>query len=117
MSSPQVQAAPPGQQKLERRAREISDLARELAPETEGQRSLADDLVAALRASGLMMAGAPREVGGLELAPGLALRCPDEVARGDAAAGWGGSIPAPPHPAAPALPNRPRPGPFPAPPA
>ena len=92
MNDPQLQAAPPGQQELERRAREIFDLARELAPETEGQRCLADDLVAALRASGLMMAGAPREVGGLELAPGLALRCADEVARGDASAGWCVSI-------------------------
>src|SRR2546423_4954529 len=92
MSSPQVQAAPTGQQELDRRAREISDLARELAPETEGQRCLADDLVVALRVSGLMMAGAPREVGGLELAPGLALRCADEVARGDASAGWCVSI-------------------------
>jgi alkylation response protein AidB-like acyl-CoA dehydrogenase len=73
-------------------AREISALARELAPETEAQRRLADDLVARLRASGLMLAGAPREVGGLELAPGEALRCAEEIARGDASAGWCVSI-------------------------
>lgn len=73
-------------------AREISALARELAPETERRRRLADDLVARLRESGLMLAGAPREVGGLELAPGLALRCSEEIARGDASAGWCVSI-------------------------
>ena len=73
-------------------AREISALARELAAETERQRRLPDDLVSRLRASGLMLAGAPREVGGLELAPGLALRCAEEIARGDASAGWCVSI-------------------------
>jgi alkylation response protein AidB-like acyl-CoA dehydrogenase len=73
-------------------ARDISALARELAPETERQRRLADDLVSQLRASRVMLAGAPREVGGLELAPGVALRCAEEIARGDASAGWCVSI-------------------------
>ena len=73
-------------------ARDISALARELAPETERQRRLADDLVSRLRASGVMLAGAPREVGGLELAPDVALRCAEEIARGDASAGWCVSI-------------------------
>src|SRR5438105_12034050 len=39
-----------------------------------------------------MLAGAPREVGGLELAPGLALRSAEAIARGDASAGWCVSI-------------------------
>jgi alkylation response protein AidB-like acyl-CoA dehydrogenase len=39
-----------------------------------------------------MVAGVPSEVGGLELAPGLALRCAEEIARGDASAGWCVSI-------------------------
>jgi len=73
-------------------AREISALARELASETERERRLSDDLVSRLRASGLMLAGAPREVGGLELAPSLALQCAEEIARGDASAGWCVSI-------------------------
>lgn len=73
-------------------ARDISALARELAPETERQRRLADDLVSQLRASGVMLAGAPREVDGLELAPGVALQCAEEIARGDASAGWCVSI-------------------------
>ncbi len=73
---------------IEANAGEISALARELAPETERGRRLPDELVARLRASGLMLAGAPEEVGGLELAPGLALRCAERIARGDASAGW-----------------------------
>ncbi|MHB8690571.1 MAG: acyl-CoA dehydrogenase family protein [Solirubrobacteraceae bacterium] len=70
----------------------ISSLARELAPETERGRRLADELVAALSDSGLLRGGAPREVDGLELAPGTALRCAEEIARGDASAGWCVSI-------------------------
>jgi indole-3-acetate monooxygenase len=78
--------------KLEPRAREISELARGLAGETEHNRRLATKLVASLRSSGLMMAGAPREVAGLELAPDMTLRCAEEIARGDASAGWCVSI-------------------------
>jgi alkylation response protein AidB-like acyl-CoA dehydrogenase len=77
---------------VQARAREISELARELAGETERNRRLADRLVARLRSSGLMVAGAPREVAGLELAPALTLRCAEEIARGDASAGWCVSI-------------------------
>lgn len=73
-------------------ARDISEVARELAVETERRRQLPDELVARLWDSGLLRAGAPCEVGGLELAPGLALRCAEEVARGDASAGWCVSI-------------------------
>src|SRR6266508_2004849 len=73
-------------------ARELSTLATELAPETERGRRLPDDLVSRLRASGLMLAGAPSDVGGLELPPGLALRSAEEIARGDASAGWCVSI-------------------------
>ena len=73
-------------------ADDIAALARELAPETERQRRLPDELVARLRASGVMLAGAPREAGGLELAPGLALAAAEAIARGDASAGWCVSI-------------------------
>ena len=69
-------------------AREISALAGDLAPETELQRRLPDQLLSRLRESGLMLAGIPREAGGLELPPGVALRCAEELARGDASAGW-----------------------------
>jgi len=70
----------------------IADQARELAAETELGRRLPDELLDALRASGLMRAGAPIAVGALELAPDLTLRCAEEIARGDASAGWCVSI-------------------------
>ncbi|HWF53056.1 MAG TPA: acyl-CoA dehydrogenase family protein [Solirubrobacteraceae bacterium] len=73
-------------------ARELSGLARRLGAETERGRRLPDELIAALRDCGLLRAGAPREVGGAELAPAIALRCAEEIARGDASAGWCVSI-------------------------
>jgi len=88
----QLHPAPSVDDELQGVAREISALARELALETERLRRLSDALVSSLRESGLMLAGAPREVGGLALAPGDALRCADEIARGDASAGWCVSI-------------------------
>jgi alkylation response protein AidB-like acyl-CoA dehydrogenase len=92
MTDAQVHAGQATDDEIQGVARDISALARELAPETERQRRLADDLVSRLRTSGLMLAGAPPEVGGLELAPGVALRCAEEIARGDASAGWCVSI-------------------------
>ena len=74
------------------RTREISVLAQELAAETERRRQLPDELVARLRDSGLLRAGAPLEVNGLELPPGLALACAEEIARADASTGWCVSI-------------------------
>jgi alkylation response protein AidB-like acyl-CoA dehydrogenase len=71
---------------------EIAALAKRLAPETDRHRQLPGELLARLRASGLLRAGASRDVGALELAPGLALRCAEEIARGDASAGWCVSI-------------------------
>ncbi|MDX6639521.1 MAG: indole-3-acetate monooxygenase, partial [Solirubrobacteraceae bacterium] len=73
-------------------ARNIAELAEGLAADIERGRRLPDELVAALRESGLLRAGAPLEVDGLELAPGPALQAAEEVARGDASAGWCVSI-------------------------
>jgi indole-3-acetate monooxygenase len=92
VSEAQLDDAPSVDPQVERVAREISALARELAPETERRRRLADDLVSRLNACGLSQPSTPREVGGPELPPGLALRCADELARGDASAGWCVSI-------------------------
>ncbi len=77
---------------MEEEVRAIAALARELADETEAQRCLPDALLERLRASGLMNAGAPREVGGLELPPGELLRHAAAIAAGDASAGWCVSI-------------------------
>ncbi len=74
------------------RARAIADLARGMADEIDSGRRLPAELVEALRDSGLLRAGAPVEVGALELPAGTALRCAEEVARGDASAGWCVSI-------------------------
>jgi indole-3-acetate monooxygenase len=74
------------------RAREIADLARGMADEIDSGRRLPTELVEALRDSGLLRAGAPVEVDALELPAGTALRCAEEVARGDASAGWCVSI-------------------------
>ena len=73
-------------------AREIAELARGMADDIDSARRLPPELVEALRDSGLMRAGAPVEVGALELPAGTALRCAEEVARGDASAGWCVSI-------------------------
>jgi len=81
-----------GLSRVDRIESDISAMARDLAPEIECDRRLPEDLLTRLRQSGLMRAGAPTEVGALELAPGLALQCADEIARGDASAGWCVSI-------------------------
>ncbi len=73
-------------------ARDIAAAARRMAGEIESARMLPEELVALLRGSGLLRAGMPGEVGGLELPPGLALQCAEEVAGGDMSAGWCVSI-------------------------
>ena len=73
-------------------AREIAELARGMADDIDSARRLPTELVEALRDSGLLRAGAPVEVDALELPAGTALRCAEEVARGDASAGWCVSI-------------------------
>ncbi len=77
---------------IEARSRGIADMARGAGKWIDAERRLPDELVEALRDSGLLRAGAPVEVGGLELPPGIALRCAEEVARGDMSAGWCVSI-------------------------
>src|SRR6059058_5713669 len=92
MNETQLQSVPRRGDEIETVAQDIASLARELSAETEGRRELPAELVGRLRDSGLLRSGAPLEVEGLELAPGAALRCAEEVARGDASAGWCVSI-------------------------
>src|SRR6201995_5060066 len=73
-------------------AREIAELARGMADGIDSARRLPPELVEALRDSGLLRAGAPVEVGALELPAGTHLPCAQEGARGDASAGWGVAI-------------------------
>src|SRR5205823_14640938 len=79
-------------QELETAARQISGKARELAEEIDRLRALPDELLAPLRDSGLMRGGASSDVGAPELPPALTLSCAEEIARGDASAGWCVSI-------------------------
>ncbi|MBB5166811.1 acyl-CoA dehydrogenase family protein [Mycobacterium sp. AZCC_0083] len=73
-------------------AEKISELARELAVDTERERRLVPALVDRLRDSGLMRAGALRTLGAAQAPPGIALECAETIARGDAATGWCVSI-------------------------
>jgi len=65
----------------------LASLAREQAAENERARCLSQELVAELRASGLLRAGAPAELGALQAPPAVTLSCAEEIARGVAATG------------------------------
>jgi indole-3-acetate monooxygenase len=84
--------ATPAQPDIQLRAHQIAKVASGMAEQIDTGRRLPGELVSGLRDSGLLRGGAPVEVDGLELDPGTALRCAEEVARGDASAGWCVSI-------------------------
>src|SRR4051794_6794477 len=93
MNQPDLTTAPPrSANETETVARQIGAAAREMSSEIDNDRRLPDELVALLRDSGLLRAGAPAEVRGLELPPAVALRCAEAVAFGNASAGWCVSI-------------------------
>jgi alkylation response protein AidB-like acyl-CoA dehydrogenase len=93
MNHPDATTAPPSSaNEIETVARQIAVTAREMSSEIDDDRRLPEELVAVLGESGLLRAGAPVEVQGLELPPGVALRCAEAVARGNASAGWCMSI-------------------------
>lgn len=69
-----------------------ADLARELAATTERERALPLELLDALRATQLLRAGAPAELGALQAPPATILSGAERIARGDASAGWCVSI-------------------------
>jgi alkylation response protein AidB-like acyl-CoA dehydrogenase len=93
MNQPDLTTAPPSSASdIETVARQIAVTAGEMSSEIDDDRRLPEELVALLAESGLLRAGAPAEVHGLELPPGVALRCAEAVARGNASAGWCVSI-------------------------
>jgi alkylation response protein AidB-like acyl-CoA dehydrogenase len=93
MNQPDLETAPPSTSNdIEASAEQIAVLAREMSDEIDDRCRLPDALVARLGESGLLRAGAPTEVRGLELPPGVALGCAEAVARGNASAGWCVSI-------------------------
>ena len=77
-----------GSDDIEATTRRIADAARKMWSEIDSARRLPDELVEMLRDSGLLRAGAPTEVDGLELPPQVGLRAAEELARGDASTGW-----------------------------
>jgi alkylation response protein AidB-like acyl-CoA dehydrogenase len=91
MNQPESQT-PSTSNDIEASAEQIAVLAREMSDEIDDHNRLPDALVARLGESGLLRAGAPTEVRGLELPPGVALGCAEAVARGNASAGWCVSI-------------------------
>jgi alkylation response protein AidB-like acyl-CoA dehydrogenase len=92
MNQTELPATSSSGSKIEEVARDAASVAGELAGETERLGRLPDELVERLHDGGLLNAGAPREVGALELAPGMALRCAEAIARADASVGWCVSI-------------------------
>jgi len=93
MNQPDLTTAPPSSaNEIDAVAQQIAVTAREMSTQIDDDRRLPEELVALLGESGLLRAGAPAEVGGLELPPGVALRCAEAVARGNASAGWCVSI-------------------------
>jgi indole-3-acetate monooxygenase len=93
MNDTEITTAPAGpQSEVEAHARRIAIVARGMADQIDADRRLPGELVDELRDSGLLRGGAPAEVVGPELPPGVALRCAEEVARGDMSAGWCVSI-------------------------
>ncbi len=93
MNQPDLTTARPNSANdIETVARQIAVAARKMSTEIDDDRRLPEELVALLGESGLLRAGAPVEVRGLELPPAVALRCAEALARGNASAGWCVSI-------------------------
>jgi alkylation response protein AidB-like acyl-CoA dehydrogenase len=93
MNQSDLTTAPPSSANdIEAVADHIAARAREMSSEIDKDRRLPAELVTLLGESGLLRAGAPSEVRGLELPPEVALRCAEAVARGNASAGWCVSI-------------------------
>ena len=93
MNQPDLTTArPTSANDVETVAAQIAVAARQMSTEIDDDRRLPGELVALLGESGLLRAGAPMEVRGLELPPAVALRCAEALARGNASAGWCVSI-------------------------
>jgi alkylation response protein AidB-like acyl-CoA dehydrogenase len=85
-------SAAPSHTELDDLVDRASSLARDVAVTTERERALPQTLIDELRATGLMRAGAPAELGALEASPATSLGAAERIARGDASAGWCVSI-------------------------
>lgn len=81
-----------GQDELLDQAEALGAVARDHAEETEHGRALAPPVVEAAKASGLLRAGVPATLGGVEPTAAAVLRAAEKVAEGDASVGWCVSI-------------------------
>src|ERR1700682_5371250 len=92
MSTPASPLSPPTGVELVDLSDRAARLARDLAPTIERERRLPEARVDELRATGLMRACVPAELGGSEPSPGTVLNSAERIARGDASTGWCVSI-------------------------
>ena len=70
----------------------LREIAAEHAAESEAARRLAPPVIEAMAAAGVFRLCVPEEIGGLEAHPRELVEAVEELARGDAAAGWVGAI-------------------------
>lgn len=70
------------------RARALAPLIAEAAPQVEAERTLADEVVAALHGAGLFRMMMPRWLGGGEAAPSVFVKVIETIARADASTAW-----------------------------
>jgi indole-3-acetate monooxygenase len=82
----------PSSTELDALSDRAATLARNAAASTDRERALPQELIEELRATGLMRAGVPAALGGLEASPATTLSAAERIARGDASAGWCVSI-------------------------
>ena len=85
---PETQHADRSIDALLERAREVAQLAAERTQAIEQQRRLPDDLMAALKDSGLLRILQPAHWGGYEMDLGTFIRVATELAKGDTSTGW-----------------------------
>ena len=73
---------------VRRAARELAPELSARATEAEGLRTMPDDLVSRIRASGLFRMGLPATLGGLELHPVTIIEVVESLSEADGSAGW-----------------------------
>ncbi len=85
---PESQPSTPTLDSLLEKARDIAQMASERAQLIEEQRHLPEDLLEALRGSGLLRIMQPAYWGGYEMDLGTFVRVASEIAKGDTSTGW-----------------------------
>jgi indole-3-acetate monooxygenase len=84
----QISGTPQSRASLLQRVKAASELAADFAEESEKNRAIAAPVLDALRATGLLRAGVPADVGGTLPAVPTVLSAVESIASGDASTGW-----------------------------